>query len=60
LYARNLAVGGSIRAAIVGAGYIADFHARAIKAAHGVELAAVCDVNSTAVEAFAKSWGVPA
>ena len=60
MYARNLAVGGSIRAAIVGAGYIADFHARAIKAAHGVELAAVCDVNATAVEAFAGSWGVPA
>ncbi|HKH27745.1 MAG TPA: Gfo/Idh/MocA family oxidoreductase, partial [Sphingomicrobium sp.] len=60
MYARNLAVGGSIRAAIVGAGYIADFHARAIKAAHAVELAAVCDVNATAVEAFAKSWGVPA
>ena len=60
MYARNLAVGGSIRAAIVGAGYIADFHARAIKAAHGVELTAVCDVNATAVEAFAQGWGVPA
>ena len=60
MYARNLAVGGSIRAAIVGAGYIADFHARAIKAARGVDLVAVCDVNATAVEAFAKSWGVPA
>ena len=60
MYARDLAVGGSIRAAIVGAGYIADFHARAIKAAQGVELVGVCDVNATAVEAFAKSWGVPA
>ena len=60
MYAQNLAVGASIRAAIVGAGYIADFHARAIKAAHGVELAAVCDVNATAVEAFARSWDLPA
>ena len=60
MYARNLAVGGSIRAAIVGAGYIADFHARAIKAAHGVQLAAVCDVNATVVEASRESWGVPA
>jgi predicted homoserine dehydrogenase-like protein len=34
-----------IRAAIVGTGYIAEFHALAILALQGVELVSVCDIN---------------
>lgn len=49
-----------IRAAIVGTGYIAEFHARAIRASDGVELACVCDMNLRSAKAFAASWGVPA
>ncbi len=44
---------GPIRAAIVGAGYISDFHARAIRAAGKVELVSVCDASAPAAEAFA-------
>ncbi len=46
-----------IRAAIVGTGYIADFHARAIRAASGVELVAVCDTNLAAAQGFAATHG---
>ena len=49
-----------VRAAIVGAGYIADFHARGIQHADGVELVAVCDANLTVAQSFSSSWGVPA
>ena len=49
-----------MRAAIVGAGYIAEFHARGIQNADGVELVGVCDANRTAAESFAASFGVPA
>jgi nucleoside-diphosphate-sugar epimerase/predicted dehydrogenase len=49
-----------MRAAIVGTGYIADFHARAIRSAAGVDLVAVCDANGTVAKAFGASWGVPA
>src|ERR1700690_2905775 len=47
-----------IRAAIVGAGYIADFHARAIRQAEGVELVSVCDASLRSAEAFAAQWGI--
>jgi predicted dehydrogenase/nucleoside-diphosphate-sugar epimerase len=49
-----------VRAAIVGTGYIADFHAHAIRALKGVELAAVCDASLRSAQAFAAKWGVPA
>ena len=49
-----------VRAAIVGTGYIANFHARGIQNADGVELVAVCDPNLTVARPFASSWGVPA
>lgn len=49
-----------VRAALVGTGYIADFHARGIANAAGVELVAVCDANSTVAKSFAASWRVPA
>jgi predicted dehydrogenase/nucleoside-diphosphate-sugar epimerase len=49
----------SLRAAIVGTGYIADFHARAIRQVEGVELASVCDANLSSARSFAAKWGVP-
>lgn len=58
--APSVVTGAPIRAAIVGTGYIADFHARGIQAADGVELVAVCDANITVAKAFASGWGVPA
>lgn len=48
----------SIRVGLVGAGYIAEFHARAIAAAEGATLVSVCDANLGSAEAFARSWGV--
>lgn len=47
-----------LRAAIIGTGYIADFHARAIAKAPGVELVAVCDSNAALAAGFAAQWGV--
>lgn len=49
-----------IRVAIIGTGYIADFHAKAIRNAPGAELVAVADANLRAAEAFGSNWGVPA
>ena len=50
---------GPIRAAIVGTGYIAEFHARAIQNLDGVELACVCDTNLRSAKTFASAWKVP-
>ena len=47
-----------IRAAIVGAGYIADFHARAIVEAGNVDLVSVCDASAPSAEAFAARWKI--
>ena len=47
------------RVAIVGTGYIASFHARAIRGVKDVELASVCDTNFGGAQAFASNWGVP-
>ncbi len=49
-----------VRAAIVGTGYIAEFHARAIRAAQGVQLVSVCDANLRSAQSFAAAWGVAA
>lgn len=49
-----------IRVGIVGTGYIAEFHAKAIRAAPGAELVGVADPNTTAAATFAAAWGVPA
>ncbi|WP_373486631.1 Gfo/Idh/MocA family oxidoreductase, partial [Blastomonas sp.] len=48
-----------LRTAIVGTGYIADFHARAIAKVAGVELVAVCDRNLSLADALATQWKVP-
>lgn len=47
----------TIRVAIVGAGYIADWHADALKVTKGVELRAVCDTSATNAEALANLHG---
>lgn len=45
-----------MRAAIIGAGFIADFHAEGYRAA-GVELAAVCDTNGERARQLADQYG---
>ncbi len=49
-----------LRSALIGTGFIADFHARGIANTHGVDLVGVCDANAMAAENFAATWGVPA
>jgi predicted dehydrogenase/nucleoside-diphosphate-sugar epimerase len=49
---------GKRRVALLGAGYIADWHALALQSVDGVELAAVCDPVQTRVEALARKFGV--
>ncbi len=49
-----------IRIGLVGAGYIATWHADAIRASKGVELAAICDTSPATAEGFAAAYGVPA
>jgi predicted dehydrogenase/nucleoside-diphosphate-sugar epimerase len=48
-----------IRVAIVGAGYIADFHANAIQQLDGVELVSVCDQNLSKAKGFTDRWSIP-
>jgi predicted dehydrogenase/nucleoside-diphosphate-sugar epimerase len=49
-----------IRTGVIGAGYIATWHADAIAATAGVELCAVCDVSSTAAQGLADGYGARA
>ena len=49
-----------IRAAIVGAGYVAAFHIEAMAGVPGLEIAAVCDPDLERARALAKRWGIPA
>jgi predicted dehydrogenase/nucleoside-diphosphate-sugar epimerase len=46
------------RVALLGAGYIADWHALALKSVEGVELVAVCDRFQAKAEALARKFGV--
>ena len=48
---------GTTKVAVVGAGYIADFHLEILSATAGVELVAVCDVNRARAEAAARRFG---
>jgi len=50
----------SIRTGLVGAGYIATWHADAIKAASGVNVTAICDPSPAAAEALARACGAQA
>ena len=54
------AISEPLRAAIVGTGYIAEFHARAIMAMPRVKLVSVCDANLRSAQSFAAAQGVPA
>jgi len=47
------------RVAFLGAGYIADWHAKALKFVDNVELAAVCDQSLKRAQTFANKFGVP-
>ena len=47
----------NIRVGIIGAGYIADWHADAIKLTKGAELCAVCDTSATNAQALADLHG---
>ncbi len=48
------------RVGFLGTGYIADWHAQALRAVEGAKLVAVCDQNLARAEAFAASHGVKA
>ncbi|HEX5758760.1 MAG TPA: NAD-dependent epimerase/dehydratase family protein [Thermoanaerobaculia bacterium] len=53
---------GRVRVAVVGAGYVADFHLEALAelaAAGRVEVAAVCDPDLERARAAARRWNVP-
>lgn len=50
----------SITAAIVGAGYIAQYHVDAARAVPGVTVRAVCDLNRGRAERFAEAAGIDA
>lgn len=50
----------TFRAALVGAGYIATWHADTLRTLPGVELTAVCDTSRAAAESFAEEHGVRA
>lgn len=49
-----------LRVGIVGAGYIATWHADLIKALSGVDLVAICDMSPGAADALARSYGARA
>jgi predicted dehydrogenase len=50
--------GGKLRVALLGAGYIADWHAQALKSVAGVELVAVCDRFQAKAHALARKFRV--
>jgi predicted dehydrogenase/nucleoside-diphosphate-sugar epimerase len=47
-----------VRVGLVGTGYIAEFHARALRRIGGVQLVAVADQSRLRAEAFARTWGI--
>jgi len=47
----------TIRVGLIGAGYIASWHADALRATEGVTLSAVCDVSLGAAQALADGFG---
>ncbi|MBS4010088.1 MAG: Gfo/Idh/MocA family oxidoreductase, partial [Roseovarius sp.] len=50
----------AINVGLIGAGYIAGWHAEALKLTPGVRLAAVCDLSTSAAEALAAAHGARA
>ncbi|KUF10170.1 NAD-dependent epimerase/dehydratase family protein [Pseudoponticoccus marisrubri] len=49
-----------IRVGLIGAGYIATWHADALKATPGVTLSAVCDISESAAQGLAEAHGAQA
>ncbi|HWN42081.1 MAG TPA: Gfo/Idh/MocA family oxidoreductase, partial [Thermoanaerobaculia bacterium] len=49
-----------LRAAVVGAGYVAAFHIEAMAGVPGLEIAAVCDPDLERARALAQRWSIPA
>jgi len=47
-----------VRVAIIGTGFIAHYHARALKAQEGVEIVAACSTRVEAVRAFADQYDI--
>ena len=47
------------RVAILGAGYISEFHIAAIRRMADTELVAICDVNQALADQTARSFGIP-
>ncbi|HEY4574290.1 MAG TPA: NAD-dependent epimerase/dehydratase family protein, partial [Thermoanaerobaculia bacterium] len=50
---------GNLRVALVGAGYVAQFHRDALAETPGVNLVAVCDADAERARAAARQWGIP-
>jgi len=48
------------RSAIIGCGYIAEFHAQALRSIKATELVAVCDADPVRAKSFADRWQIPA
>lgn len=47
-----------VRVALVGAGYVAQFHRDVLSEIPGIELVAVCDADAERARAAARQWGV--
>jgi len=56
--ARRVRGDGTRRVALLGAGYIADWHAQALRSVAGVELVAVCDRFRDKAQALAGKFGI--
>ncbi|NJN49196.1 MAG: NAD-dependent epimerase/dehydratase family protein [Alkalinema sp. RL_2_19] len=56
---RNQAPKHQTHVAILGAGYIADYHVKALRRIDGVEVRAICDLNQTLAQQFADRHGIP-
>src|SRR5947199_447017 len=50
---------GNLRVALVGAGYVAQFHRDVLAETPGVNLVAVCDADADRARAAARQWGIP-
>ena len=48
----------SVNVALIGAGYISDYHARGLLAQPGVKISAVCGLGETAIAAFARKYNI--
>ena len=59
MHARRAGAGGTRRVALLGAGYISDWHALALQSVSGVELVAVCDRIQAKAQALARKFGIP-